>query len=138
MKNYSAKIEYAKFLDYTLLRFNGNKTVSLEELKIELGNQAREYFLAENALKRLSGDGMITPIRPDMTHGTPVVGSYYLSDKGWAVLTRISEYGYEKIERKKRSDQCKDGFRFWSIFLITTAALIVTIYQVWISSKQSQ
>src|SRR5688500_2502679 len=100
-----AKMKHAEFLDSVLMRFDGNKSIYLKDLEDELGHRTPPYHLTENALRSLSGAGLITPIRPDHSTGIPVVGGYYLSDKGWDVMVNISTDGYVAKEKQRKKEE---------------------------------
>lgn len=46
--------------------------------------------------------------------------------------------GFLTIYNEKRAIRLKDGFRFWSIFIITVITLLITIWQFWSQSNERQ
>jgi|SRR5688572_1533634 len=134
MDDVLAKMKHAEFLDSVLMRFDGNKSVYLKDLEDELGYRTEQYHLTENALRSLSGAGLITPIRPDYTTGIPVVGGYFLSDKGWDVMVNISRDGFVakdkqriKEEQEKQNRIKIEEERHESNFGLNVIILIVAI-----------
>jgi hypothetical protein len=132
------KLEKAILLDKILLKFEGNKTwtwdgIHTPEFYKDLND---DYFVIENHLNFLIGDGMLTKYRDvDYKDLTKNLEDYpelsNLTPKGFAVMTDLKNLGYEQKEKEReRVDHreertlfyAKKGF--WIAFISAVLALI--------------
>ena len=124
-------IEKAKILDNILRRFNGNATVYWDKLQKEFkdkdGKLTKEYFITENNIKYLLGDGVLQKDR--QTTGDALC----MTDKGFAIFADIDKLGYEVTFKKERKERRIRRI----VFYIGIATFIILIFNT-ISHYTSQ
>jgi hypothetical protein len=88
--------------DLILKKFEGNKSFTWEDVhKKEFYEDIdRNYFVVENHLNFLIGDGTIKE-----TNDLPVDPYLSLSRKGWFMMTNCKTEGYEAKMKKERRDK---------------------------------
>ena len=101
--------EKAEMLDSILKRFTGNETVRWSSLKEEFKDKMHHYYVTENNIKYLLGEGMLE---------TPAGGSdkLRLSDKGFATLADIDILGYVAQVNDKESRDKLESERYSTNF----------------------
>jgi len=107
-------IEKAKILDDILTRFKGNVRVKWSDLQNELGN-TREYYVTENNIKYLLGEGLLKENEFDK--------DLALTDKGFAVYTDLTTLGYVKKAKDESRDK-KIKYTGFGIVILTFLILI--------------
>ncbi len=101
----------AKRLDKALAMFKGNSTLFWIKLQEKYGT-THEYFVLENDLKHLLGDGMIEENKE--------AGSLFMTNKGWSKFTSKKGESYEAITKREQFDfGIKIGLGILSILTFT-------------------
>lgn len=118
-------IEKAKILDDILKRFSGNVTISWESLRVEFKDDMNKYFILENNLNFLVGDGMLK--RDNALH------TLCMTDKGFATMTDPESLGYYVKAKKERNESRIK----YAAFFITTATFLILLYNNFINSKST-
>ena len=120
------RLERAIMCDDILRRFAGNKTITWTELRKEFedgkGGYRPIYYQTENRIKFLLGEGMLD-------QGGEML---FLTNKGFATLAEIDEYGYEAIENDKVKEKRSQNSMNLLNLAIQIAILIFTFTALWI------
>ncbi len=119
-------IEKAKILDDILQRFSGNVTISWESLREEFKADMNKYYVLENNINFLVGDGML---KRDTTSHT-----LCMTDKGFATMTDPKNLGY-LIKAKKERNESRVKY---IAFSVTIATFLILLYNNFISPKLNQ
>lgn len=116
-------IEKAKILDDILQRFSGNATISWESLREEFKDDMNKYYVLENNINFLVGDGML---KRDTTLHT-----LCMTDKGFATMTDPKNLGYLVKAKKERIESRVK----YIAFSVTIATFLILLYNNFISPK---
>lgn len=136
------RTEKAILLDKILLKFEGNKTwtwdgIHTPEFYKDLND---DYFVVENHLNFLIGDGMLTKYRdPDYKDLNKNFEDYpelsNLTPKGFAVMTDLKNLGYVQKERdRERIDEREEQTLFYAkkgfwVALISVLIAIIGLFK---------
>lgn len=110
------KPEKAIILDNILKRFKGNETIFWSDLKKEFTDNTNGYYILENNIKYLLGEGILEKDEQKC--------SIRLSDKGFATYTDLDSLGYVAITKKEKFDARIK----YSAFFITIATFLILCY----------
>ena len=110
------KTDKAKMLDDILKRFSGNITITWDSLREEFKDDMDKYYILENNINFLVGDGIL---KRDTTLHT-----LCMTDKGFATMTDPENLGYvPKAKKETRDNRIKN-----IAFVITIATFLVLCY----------
>jgi hypothetical protein len=118
-------IEKAKILDNILKRFSGNITVSWASLREEFKDDMNKYYILENNINFLVGDGILK--RDNTLH------TLSMTDKGFATMTDPGNLGYYVKAKKERNESRIK----YAAFFITIATFLILLYNNFIHSKST-
>lgn len=116
-------IAKAKILDDILQRFSGNVTISWESLREEFKHDMNKYYILENNINFLVGDGML---KRDTTLHT-----LCMTDKGFATMTDPKNLGYLVKAKKERIESRVK----YIAFFVTIATFLILLYNNFISPR---
>lgn len=106
-------------LDDILRRFKGNETIYWKNLQDEFANNMNEYYIIENNINYLVGDGML--IRDKATE------SLTMTDMGFAVYTDIDNLGYVTKQKAAKKKFWNKAIGF-NIMLLTFLLIVYTSF----------
>ncbi|MEJ5995232.1 hypothetical protein WG904_12460 [Pedobacter sp. Du54] len=101
-----------------------NSTFTLEQIRREeiWKNSCDDYFVYENNINRLLGDGMVKQIE----------GGYIsLSNKGFAVMAEIETYGYTRIQKNAN----RENIIKYVIYCVTISTFLILLFRTFILKK---